>query len=360
MSLEAATAIKDLVATNPPGGDPKSQGDDHIRMIKQTLKHQFAGFTEGIQITRKESEINAMLLAGSFGLGGVAIGITETQFVAPDLPNGLYYVNPQNLGNLPGNSGGYALTFDSPNAGNAAVLYIADDLNTFTRIKQAGGWSAWRLQRDAFNSPGQLSYNDTNPAAFLNPYSFGLGVPTFTGAAVANINSPPYGGAGYHGIWNGNNWTNQPPAEAASAVAILRSTAYNADWGVQEFFSISTAKRYQRYWRVATGWTAWETLASIGQAQTWQDLTASRVLATTYVNSTQRPIQIALSGQTNGATGAMAVTTDTGGGGVVISRAAWGAITNGNMPWSMSAVIPAGGTYRLDGTGGLSLWSELR
>ena len=39
MSLETGTYISDLVATNPQGTDPKSQGDDHLRLIKDVLKN---------------------------------------------------------------------------------------------------------------------------------------------------------------------------------------------------------------------------------------------------------------------------------------------------------------------------------
>lgn len=38
MSLENATKVSELVATNPPGTDPVSQGDNHIRMIKNVMQ----------------------------------------------------------------------------------------------------------------------------------------------------------------------------------------------------------------------------------------------------------------------------------------------------------------------------------
>lgn len=38
MALESATKITDLVVTNPSAGDPVSQGDDHIRLIKTALR----------------------------------------------------------------------------------------------------------------------------------------------------------------------------------------------------------------------------------------------------------------------------------------------------------------------------------
>lgn len=41
MGLETGNFITDLVATNPPGSDTKSQGDDHIRLLKAVLQGSF-------------------------------------------------------------------------------------------------------------------------------------------------------------------------------------------------------------------------------------------------------------------------------------------------------------------------------
>jgi hypothetical protein len=45
MALESGTFINDLVATNPPGTDLKSQGDDHLQLIKKVLKNTFPNAT---------------------------------------------------------------------------------------------------------------------------------------------------------------------------------------------------------------------------------------------------------------------------------------------------------------------------
>lgn len=45
MSLETATTISGLNASNPTASDPKSQGDDHIRMIKAVLQATFPYFS---------------------------------------------------------------------------------------------------------------------------------------------------------------------------------------------------------------------------------------------------------------------------------------------------------------------------
>jgi hypothetical protein len=61
MSMESTTTIAGLVAANPTAGDPFSQGDDHLRMIKDVLKKTFPGAAAGgfaIPITATEVELN--------------------------------------------------------------------------------------------------------------------------------------------------------------------------------------------------------------------------------------------------------------------------------------------------------------
>lgn len=43
MALESATFISDLDAANPPGTDNVSEGDNHLRLLKSTLKATFVG-----------------------------------------------------------------------------------------------------------------------------------------------------------------------------------------------------------------------------------------------------------------------------------------------------------------------------
>ena len=80
MSLEAFGYIKDLVASNPLGIDPKSEGDDHLRGIKSTLKSQFSGFTLGKAITVNEDQINALatLLDKIYPVGAIFHCTNET------------------------------------------------------------------------------------------------------------------------------------------------------------------------------------------------------------------------------------------------------------------------------------------
>lgn len=50
MGLETGTYIEDLAPGNPLGTDPKSQGDDHLRLIKACIKNSFPN-TDGAWTT---------------------------------------------------------------------------------------------------------------------------------------------------------------------------------------------------------------------------------------------------------------------------------------------------------------------
>lgn len=64
MSLESATYVNQLVISNPDGSDPKGQGDDHLRLIKNTLKNTFPNLDAAVTVT--PAELNTLA-------GGTAI-----------------------------------------------------------------------------------------------------------------------------------------------------------------------------------------------------------------------------------------------------------------------------------------------
>ena len=54
MGLETATYIDGLVVTNPLAGDPKNQGDDHLRLLKSTIKTTFPSIAGAVTPTHTE------------------------------------------------------------------------------------------------------------------------------------------------------------------------------------------------------------------------------------------------------------------------------------------------------------------
>lgn len=111
----------------------------------------------------------------------------------------------------------------------------------------------------------------------------------------------------------------------------------------------------------ATGTLATEAYVSsqlIGESQTWQNVTASRALATTYTNSTGKQIQVAVSVVHNASGGASAFLVD---GNTIAGFANNMTGTNFVSPYII--IIPDGATYRVNqtsGTAAISTWWELR
>lgn len=62
MALENADFINQLNQDNPDGLDPKSQGDDHLRVIKKAIKKTFPNITGQVDAT--QLQLNALLAPG--------------------------------------------------------------------------------------------------------------------------------------------------------------------------------------------------------------------------------------------------------------------------------------------------------
>ena len=54
MGLETGTYISDLNSSNPAAGDAVNEGDDHLRLIKSTIKASFPSVTGAVTATHTE------------------------------------------------------------------------------------------------------------------------------------------------------------------------------------------------------------------------------------------------------------------------------------------------------------------
>ena len=64
MALETATYISGLVTSNPLPSDPKSQGDDHLRLLKSTLRNTFPNISGAVSATHTELNYVAGVTSG--------------------------------------------------------------------------------------------------------------------------------------------------------------------------------------------------------------------------------------------------------------------------------------------------------
>ena len=92
--------------------------------------------------------------------------------------------------------------------------------------------------------------------------------------------------------------------------------------------------------------------ASLGVGQTWQNVSASRAINTTYTNSTGKPIFIAI-GKTNQPSD---MRLDVNGIQVGYASGA----NEDSQSKTLYAIVPAGATYGTVGLSGFVFWSELR
>ena len=90
----------------------------------------------------------------------------------------------------------------------------------------------------------------------------------------------------------------------------------------------------------------------IGVGQTWQDVTASRVLGTTYTNSTGKPILVAILA-TNSVPYNITLTIS----GLAIPQAGYG---SGGGYTGATFLVPNGAAYVLSGVTTINKWIELR
>ena len=82
MPLETGTYIDSLNASNPASGDLKSEGDDHLRLIKSTIKSTFPNISGAVTLT--QTQLNGALVPD--GSGNVTL---VGQLVMPTVSNAL-------------------------------------------------------------------------------------------------------------------------------------------------------------------------------------------------------------------------------------------------------------------------------
>jgi hypothetical protein len=100
--------------------------------------------------------------------------------------------------------------------------------------------------------------------------------------------------------------------------------------------------------------------AGIGVNQTWQNVTASRSLATTYTNDTNKPILLILSTLAGTGGTVIGLSASVNGGSAI--RFMYSQVNSGNQTGSGTFLVPSGATYNITRTGTPTIeqWWELR
>jgi len=140
MAYENATVISGLTPANPTPTDPKSQGDDHIRMLKRMLQNQFpdgaggSGFKIPLTATTQElnwvagvtSDIQTQLdkLGNDIGDSGLDGRVTANE---QNIASNLGKINT-NTGNISSNLGKIDTNIGNISSNSSAIFTLQSEM----------------------------------------------------------------------------------------------------------------------------------------------------------------------------------------------------------------------------------------
>ena len=273
---------------------------------------------------------------------------------AATVTNGVYtsasYANPSWItslvgskvtGDIAGNSGSATRLATARNINGVAfdgTAAININLNSNINFNNTGTGGA---SGAAFNgsSAATISYNT-------------IGAPSTTGANASGtwgINVTGNAGTVTNGVYNDNGSYGINITGNANTVT---NGVYNdnGSYGINITGNANTASNGGV--TSVNGQTGAVTIYSIGVSQTWQNVTASRTVGTTYTNSTGRPIMLNLTiSNSSYQTSVLTVS------GFTVGRVS-NPTTSSGAEATLSAIIPNAATY--SASGGISGWYELR
>lgn len=204
MGLEAATYISQLVATNPVGAtDPRSQGDDHLRLIKSVLLATLPALTGAVTAT--QGELNQLHGSVITSVSGGSQSAPSYSF-SGDSNTGIFNAAADQIGLTTGGLNRVLVTTNGMQLVNGSVLLAAsvkDSTNfdflgssgTNALLAQGSGWTQTRIHAGGaatiIATPSQAWFTDglvgTPGISFSNDNDTGFyRVTTNAFAAVAN------------------------------------------------------------------------------------------------------------------------------------------------------------------------------
>ena len=154
---------------------------------------------------------------------------------------------------------------------------------------------------------------------------------------------------------------------AATSASVVYSTTARTSVAYRVIGYIESTQATAGTWATApstiqgAGGQAVTAMSSLGYGQTYQDVTASRAAATTYYNTTGKPISVMVQIANSAASGPFGATL-TINGAIVNANFSIQQTGAGNYFVTPSGVVPPGGSYSLTGllSTTISKWYELR
>ena len=266
MALEAGDFIPDLNANNPLGSDPKSEGDDHLRLVKRCTQGSFPAFVgtlaspKSVSLTEDQindaalkSEVNAFTAVNTFG---DRVDINSLLRLA-------------NLIKIVGRNAALTDTLDLIFLDASDRMIVGDDARVFSAIYHAESHRFLGIDGDSFSSTtkaaGSLLVRDrldlTKKAGFRNPTEVG-GATTQTLTQDQEGRVVNFGSGGTVTMDSLETGTLITLTNRGGGMTLQEGTA-NIRWlngdGVNHTGnrSVQTSSVVQCYWRAATAVEIW-------------------------------------------------------------------------------------------------------
>ena len=136
MALESGTYINSLVATNPVSTDGLSQADDHMRLIKSTIKNTFPNFTGALTSSHTKID-NGALPVGCIVLWSGSVASIPTGWNLCDGSNGTPDLTGVFVRHADADSGGSFAPGATGGSATDSITTSSDGAHTHTAL--AGG-----------------------------------------------------------------------------------------------------------------------------------------------------------------------------------------------------------------------------
>lgn len=264
------------------------------------------------QTNALDATAGRLLKVGAFGLGSMNAPLwplTDLDAIPASVPSGMYSATGSHT--------------NKPDGANGTVLWIRMNANYGFMEYQAAAASNGRKFLRFLNNNTWGSWQEIPHDGRLKTVGgqslIGNGDITKTHLGLGNVE-------------------NYPPASQSEAEAGAANDRYMTPLRTKQAIDALAPK-------------------TIGDGQTWQNLTASRAFNTTYTNTTGRPIAVAVTGYSSAGSG-MAVVALVNG--TQVYRGSWG--YGSSTPCAVFFIVPPGATYSVapNGSGSLESWAELR
>lgn len=170
--LETSTYIDGLIATNPLATDPSHQGDDHLRLIKSTIKNTFPNINAAMTLTDETLNALPTLAHGTYTpTAGCVANCGSVSGFAHQYSRVGNTVTVGGSVNLSATSGAGVLTTVS------VTLPIASNFNSTQNANGGGGVDTATgapifVYADGGSDTAYISYRSTTSGAQTGRYTF--------------------------------------------------------------------------------------------------------------------------------------------------------------------------------------------